>query len=140
MATKTFTTMVQIEGFIESACAKAVEITCNRLLGTLQELIMSEYYDLFDPEKYRRTMQFYDSATTRILNKLTGEIFMDADSMNYGAYWDGETQLYMADAGFHGSVYDYEDGHFWKEFIAYCEKNAKKILKEELVKQGLKLV
>lgn len=140
METKTFTTMVQLEGYIKSACTKAVENACNRLLGTLQELIMSEYYNLFNPKEYKRTMQFYNSATTKMLDELTGEIFMDADSMDYGAFWEGQTQLYMADAGFHGSVYDYEDGHFWKEFIAYCEKNAKKILKEELVKQGLKLV
>lgn len=140
MATKTFTGFVSMKNGIESACTKAVENACGRLLGTLQQLIMSEFYDLYSPEKYQRSYSFYESATTKMLNSLTGEIFMDADSMDYGSYWDGETQLYMADAGFHGSADIYEDGHFWQEFILFCQKNAKNILREELIKQGIKLV
>ena len=93
-----FRTNVELQKYMEKACEKAVESACNRLLGTLQELIDSEYYDKYEPDYYRRTYQFWRSATMKMLNKTSGEIFMDADSMNYGAYWDGETQLYMADA------------------------------------------
>ena len=132
-----FRTNVELQKYMEKACEKAVESACNRLLGTLQELIDSEYYDKYEPDYYRRTYQFWRSATMKMLNKTSGEIFMDADSMNYGAYWDGETQLYMADAGYHGSAYIYEDGHFFKRFIEYCEDNASIILKDELIKQGL---
>lgn len=134
---KVFKTVIEPENYVESACTKAVENACNRLLGTLQELIDSEYYDKFDPDFYKRTYQFWRSATIKMLNKTSGKIFMDADAMDYGSYWDGETQLYMADAGFHGSVNIYEDGHFFKKFIEYCEDNAMDILKEELIKQGI---
>jgi len=146
MATKTFTTMVQLEGFIESACAKAVEITCNRLLGTLQELIMSEFYDAYDSETYSRTYQFYESAMTKMLSDSVGMIFMDADYMNYpfsgnGWAWSGQQQLEAANQGIHGgwSTSESEQHRFWDAFEDYCNKNAIKILKQELVKQGLKL-
>jgi hypothetical protein len=139
MGTKTFTTMVSLENFIQGACTKAVEKTCIRLLGVLQQLIMTEYYDLFSPDEYRRTFQFFESATIQMLNNMTGEIFMDETAMNYGQYWDGQTQLYMANSGFHGSTYYFEDGHFWDAFVEYCNKNAMKVLKEELLVQGLKL-
>ena len=36
---KVFKTVVELENYVESACTKAVENACNRLLGTLQELI-----------------------------------------------------------------------------------------------------
>ena len=140
MTTRTFTSFVQLEAMIHPLINKAVSITCNRLLGTLQELIMSEYYDQFEPDRYFRSFQFYESAVTRMLNNFTGEIFMDAQSMNYGAYWDGETQLNMADQGYHGTSEIKTEGRFWQEFIAFCDQNALKILKEELANQGLKTV
>jgi len=134
MATRTFTTMVQFKDMLNPLVTKAVSITCNRLLGTLQELIMSEYYDAFEPEKYVRSFQFYDSAMTKMVNNLMGEIFMDAKSMNYGAYWDGEAQLYMSAQGFHGTSEIQTEGRFWQAFIDFCENNAIRILKEELKK------
>ena len=138
MAQKIFTTMVSLENYIESACERAVENACNRLLGTLQELIDSEYYDQFEPSRYKRTYQFWESATTRMLNKTCGEIFMDAKSMNYGSFWNGELQLLYASDGYHGSKDIQTEGRFWEAFIDFCEKNAVKILKEELNKQGIK--
>ena len=36
----------------------AVENACNRLLGTLQELIDTEYYDQFEPDFYISSYQF----------------------------------------------------------------------------------
>lgn len=135
---KVFKTTVELQNYMDKLCSKAVENACNRLLGTLQELIDSEYYDLYEPDFYHRTYQFWRSATMKMLNNNCGQVFMDADAMNYGAYWDGETQLYMADAGFHGSAYIYEDGHFFKKFVEFCENNAVPILREELAKVGIK--
>ena len=146
MATKTFTTSVQLEGFIQSACAKAIKVTCERLLGTLQELIMSEFYDAYDNETYTRTFQFYQSAVTEMLTETSGMIFMNADMMNYpfsgrGWSWDGQTQLEAANQGVHGgwSTPESESHHFWDAFEKWCDENAIKILKEELVKQGIVL-
>ena len=138
MAQKIFTTMVSLENYIESACEKAVENACNRLLGTLQELIDSEYYDQFTPEKYKRTYQFWKSATTRMLDKNCGEIFMDADAMDYGSFWNGELQLLYASEGYHGSKEIQTEGRFWDEFLNFCKHNAVRILKEELNKQGIR--
>lgn len=43
---------------INVVCGKAVENACNRLLGSLQQIIDEEFYDVFDPEYYHRTYQF----------------------------------------------------------------------------------
>lgn len=137
MAQKVFTTMVSLEKYIESACEKAVQNACNRLLGTLQELIDTEYYDQFEPDYYKRTYQFWKSATTRMLSKNCGEIFMDESAMDYGSFWTGELQLLYASEGYHGHTDFQTEGRFWDSFIEFCEKNTNKILKEELVKQGL---
>lgn len=147
MATKTFTTMVEMENFIESACARAVEITCNRLLSKLQDLIMSEYYDAYDNRTYDRTYQFYRSAMTKMLTTTMGMIFMDANAMDYpfsgrGWSWDGATQLEQANKGIHGgwATEDSKQHHYWDAFEEYCDKNAVSILRNELEKVGIKTV
>lgn len=138
MVTKTFTTVVGLENYIEYACEKAVQNACNRLLGTLQELIDTEYYDQFEPDRYIRSYQFWRSATTKMLTKNCGEIFMDADAMDYGTYWTGEKQLEYASQGYHGHTDFQTEGRFWSTFVEFCEQNATNILKQELIKQGLK--
>ena len=115
----------------------AVENACNRLLGTLQELIDTEYYDQFEPDYYKRTYQFWRSATTKMLTQNCGEIFMDEAAMNYGAYWDGELQLQFASRGYHGTTAIQTEGRFWQAFLDFCEQNAVRILKEELRKQRI---
>lgn len=137
---KTFTSFVQIEKFVQSACTKAIESAANILLEKLQEFIMTEYYDLYTPIFYQRTMQFYQSAVANLISPNTAEIGMDETKMNYGDYWDGETQLYMADAGFHGSANIWRKGFFWKEFVAWCNENAIKILVNELRKNGIQVI
>ena len=117
----------------------AVENACNRLLGTLQQLIDTEYYDQFEPDYYKRTYQFWKSATTKMLTQNCGEIFMDEDAMNYGTYWDGELQLQFASRGYHGTTAIQTEGRFWQAFLDFCEQNAVKILKEELRKQGINI-
>lgn len=136
---KTFSTNIQIEKYIESACAIAVESACNRLLGTLQELIDTEYYDQYDPDFYSRTYQFWRSATVKMLNSNCGEIFMDKSAMDYGSYWNGEIQLQYASRGYHGNIHIQTKGRFWDKFIQFCSDNAIPILKEELKKQGVNI-
>lgn len=129
----------EIQRRMEKFCGIAIENTCQILLGVLQDYIMSEYYDKYDPEYYNRTYQFWKSAVTKMVKANCGQIFMNKDAMDYNDYWDGETQLYMADAGFHGSVDIYRKGHFFKKFISYCEDHAIDILKSELKKQKIKV-
>ncbi len=115
----------------------AVENACNRLLGSLQKIIDEEFYDVFEPNFYHRTYQFWKSATTKMLNQNCGEVFMDKTVMDYNSFWTGEKQLEAASIGSHGGwITDETKEHrFWKVFEEYCEKNAINILKEELRKQ-----
>lgn len=117
----------------------AVKNTCNRLLGNLQEIIDTEFYDVFEPDYYKRTYQFWKSATTKMLNQACGQVFMDKSVMNYNNFWTGEKQLYAANIGSHGGwITDETKEHrFWDTFIEFCENNVINILKEELRKQGL---
>jgi hypothetical protein len=140
MATKKFTTWVQLENYLQSACTKAIENTAKILCAKLSEFIIEDYYQKYEPLVYQRTYQFLNSASQRLLSPTSAEIYMDETAMSYGNYWDGETQLYMADAGFHGSAYIFREGFFWKDFLAYCDENAISILRKELAKQGIKTV
>lgn len=131
--------MSDLQNMINSACNKAVENACNRLLGNLQEIIDTEFYDTFSPDYYIRTYQFWRSATTKMLNKTCGQVFMDASAMNYGEFWSGEMQLQAANIGSHGGwITDSTREHkFWDTFIEYCKNNCIQILKEELRNQGI---
>lgn len=126
---------------VDIACSKAVENACNRLLGTLQQLIDAKFYDVFTPDFYNRTYQFWESATSEMLNQTCGKIFMDKSKMDYSNYWTAERQLLAANIGSHGGITTDEtkEHKFWDTFIVFCEKYAVKILKEELQKNGLKI-
>lgn len=126
---------------INAACNKSVENACNRLLGSLQQIIDEEFYDVFTPDFYRRTYQFWESATTKMINQTCGQVFMDKSKMNYNSFWTSERQLLAANIGSHGGIITDEtkEHRFWDTFIAFCEDHALDILKEELKKQGLKI-
>lgn len=117
----------------------AVENASNRILGNLQLIIDSEFYDVFEPEYYKRTYQFWKSATVKMLRKNCGQIYMDKSRMNYNSFWTAEKQLYAASIGSHGGWFTDESRKhkFWEVFIEFCELHAIGILKEELKKQGL---
>lgn len=141
---KVFRTIVELNRYIESACEKAVKNACSRLLVKLQELIMSEFYDVYETDTYSRTYQFYESAMTEMLTKTCGQIFMNPDQMNYpfsgrGWAWDGIKQLEAASLGSHGgwTTEESKKHRFWNAFEEYCDENAIPILKQELKKQGL---
>lgn len=131
--------MSDLKKQVDIACDKAVENACNRLLGKLQEIIDTEFYDVFEPDFYRRTYQFWESATTKMLNQSCGQIFMDKGKMNYNSFWTAEKQLFHANIGSHGGwITDETKNHrFWDAFIKYCDQNAISILKDKLRKCGL---
>ena len=102
-----FKSYEELEKYINKACSKAVQKTCDKLLEVLKAFIMSEYYDVFDPKKYQRTWQFYNSAMIQMLTDTCGRIFMNPDTMTYpvakeGWSWDGALQIYEANQGSHG--------------------------------------
>lgn len=134
---------------VDAACNKAVENAAKILLEKLQEYINKDYYDLYQPTYYSRTMKFYESAVANMIGKSTATIGIDELYMSYqypakytyldgtSGHWTGEDQVYMADAGYHGNFNIYRDGHFWKDFEKFANENAIDILKTELHKQGL---
>lgn len=141
MASKVFRTPVELKNYIQVLCDKAMENACNRLLGALQKIIIDEFYEIFEPDFYIRSYQFWKSATTDMLNKNIGVIFMDDTAMNYNSYWTGKKQLLAASIGSHGGwVTDETKEHrFWEVFEKYCAENAIQILEEELSNVGLKV-
>lgn len=134
---------------VDAACSRAVENAAKIILEKLQEYINKDYYDLYQPIYYSRTMKFYESAVANMIGKSTATIGIDELYMSYqypakytyldgtSGHWTGEDQVYMADAGYHGNFNIYRDGHFWKDFEKYANENAFDILKTELRKQGL---
>lgn len=139
MASKLFRTPVELKNYMQVLCDKAIENACNRLLGALQQIIIDEFYEVFEPDFYHRTYSFWRSATTEMLNKNIGVVFMDETAMNYNSFWTGKKQLLAASIGSHGGwVTDETKEHrFWEVFEKYCQENAIQILKEELRKVGL---
>lgn len=149
---KVFKTMIELQNHMQKAITKAVENASERVLQELQNYIMEDYYNLYQPEYYVRTKEFYKSAVAKMLNSNSAEIGISELYMSYQysanyrlqdnsmGHWTGEDQVYMADAGFHGNAYIYRDGHFWKDFEQWCDENAVNILREELQKQGIKTI
>lgn len=140
MATRTFTTWVQFQEMIEPLVQKALMSTARILAERLRESIDVQYYKdpQFYPNVYRRTYRFLDSASYQLLGKNMAEIFVDTDSMSYYNGFDPEQVVEWAGQSMHGSeLYETDTEDFWTVFEEYCDKNALRILKEELHKQGL---
>lgn len=143
MVTKTFTQFVQLQAMIEPMITKALMSTSRILAEKLRESIDSQYYNdpSFYPNLYRRTNKFLDSASYQLIGKNMAEIFVDTDMMNYSNGFDADQVVEWAGNSQHGADYyqtDTED--FWSVFESFCEENAIKILRQELQKQGLKLI
>jgi hypothetical protein len=157
MATKTFTTMVSMQNYIDSKCTIAIENAAKRLQEKLVEFIDNDYYAQYDPLYYKpRTFEFLKSAVSKMLNSNTASIGIDDEYFNYeyparymmfengggtdrnvSGHWTGEDQVNMAAQGYHGTYNIRTEGRFWEDFVDYCETNAVNILKQELKKQGL---
>lgn len=141
--------MSDLQTILEPLIEKAVQNASEILLAKLQEYIEEDYYKMYSPLFYQRTMAFYESAVANMTGKSSASVGIDRLYMSYQypskykyldaseGHWTGEDQVFMADAGFHGNVNIYRDGHFWKDFKVYCNKNAINILKIELRNQGI---
>lgn len=120
----TYKTFTQLVTAMNKNINIAVENACNRLLGSLQEIIDTEFYDVFEPDYYNRTYQFWKSATVKMITQNCGHIFMDKNEMNYNSFWTGEKQSHHANIGSHGGwITDETREHrFWETFTNFCEK------------------
>ena len=141
-----FSNFADFEKYLNQKINVAVKEACVRLLDELDSIIMEKYYEAYNPtgdvtrtKSYFRSFQFYSAATAKMMNQLTGCVFMDEDAMDYGEFWDGERQLAYAAEGYHGRKEIQTQWKYWDVFLEYVEKNSFKILKEEMKKQGIPL-
>ena len=138
MGIKTFKTTVMLENYIEKACEKAIENVARTVRDKLEEFIRDDFYNMYSPLFYTRTYMFLKSPKYNLLNKNTAEVFIDTDVMNYLGI-SGEDVANMASYGFHGSIDIFRPGFYWTDFIKYCDENVPRLLKYELIKQGINI-
>ena len=140
---KTFTTLVQMETFMNKACAIAIENVAKRVTEELRNYIDEDFYRQYKPKFYQRTYQLLNSPTYNMLNNTSAVVFIDTDAMHYlaGEYgFTGEDSAYYASLGWHGSPNIIRDGRYWEDFIEWVNKNIPVLMKQELKKQGLNVV
>lgn len=114
----------------------AVEKVADEMVNQLRYYLIEDYYNMYDPMDYDRTYQFQDAPSFEMLSSSMAKIFIDTDSMNYRGI-SGADVANMASFGFHGSIDIFRPGYFWTDFVAWCDENVPRMLKEELRNQGL---
>lgn len=139
---KTFTTMVQFQKMIEPLIRNALLAASVRIRNELRNIIDEQYYKDpdFYPNIYRRTNTFLDSASYQLIGKNMAEIGINTDEMHYYNGFDPDQVVEWASKSMHGSpLYQTGADDFWTTFENWADENVPKILKEELLNQGLKL-
>ena len=136
--TRTFTSNIQIQNFLESACEKAVQETAKIVRDKLEEFINEDFYSTYKPLFYDRTYMFLKSPKFNLLDSKTAELFIDTDVMHYLGI-SGEDVANLASYGFHGSIDIFRPGFYWTDFINWCDENVRRLIKENLKKQGLQI-
>ena len=140
MASKTFTTMVGLENYIESVCALAVKNAAKIICDKLKECINEQYYNdpYFYPNVYQRTETFLQSATYDLLSNNSAMIYVDGDGMHYQNGFDSWQVVEWASQSQHGADY-YQTNtiDFWTTFMEWCDGNVVNILRQELKKAGI---
>jgi len=137
---KTFTSLIGLENFVESACKTAVEKVAQRCKEELRSYVREDFYNQYAPKYYDRTYSFLFSATYKMLSGQSASVFIDTGVMNYLGQPSGITGDYvakMASLGFHGSPEIFREGYFWEDFMKWAEMNIPHLMKAELKKQGL---
>jgi len=143
---------------INNACEIAVKNTAEIMMEKLKEFMQTKYYDLYAPKFYiPRTYKFLNSAVYKMLNNQTALIGIDDSYFDYEypsnyrllgndnnpsgeiGHWTGEDQVYAAEYGMHGNANIYTDGHYWSEFIGWCNTNAVPLLIKNLKEQGVSI-
>ena len=114
--------MSDLKKILETRIQKALELTQDEILETIQEHI-DAYYSEYDPQKYIRSFKFQTESLikTNIVkegNKLSCTVEIDPDYLHYtypGGYMTGLGVVNLANQRSHGGVYDDDFGKFWDE-------------------------
>jgi len=140
---KIFTSTVALQNYIESACSKAVENTVIKIKDKLRDFIDEQYYNdpEFYPNWYQRTEEFLNSCAYEMLSPTKAQIGIDTDNMHYSNNFSGEQVAIWASKSMHGATYYQTNTQsYWDAFLEWADKNVVLILKDELMKQGIKTI
>ena len=137
---KTFSTIVDLQSYVQSACEDAVCETAEAAMAKLRECIEGQYYDdpEFYPEFYRRTEKFLDSAAWQLLSPTSAEVGIDTDSMQYRNDFSAKQIVEWASESRHGKYIQTGTEDFWSVFINWCDENLIRLLRQNLQKHGIK--
>lgn len=133
---KTFTTMVDLEKYMEFACEEAIKEVAKIVRDKLEEFINEDFYNLYSPLFYTRTYSFLKSPKYNILNKNSAEVFVDTDVMHYLGI-SGNDVANLASYGFHGSIDIFRPGFYWTDFIAWCDEKVPELMRQALKNKGI---
>ena len=139
---KVFTSIVDINNYVENACAIALEAVAKRMTEELESYIREDFYNQYRPRIYDRTYQLLKSPKYNMLNSKSAEIFIDIDSIHYliddpNYSYDKTDIVKLASMGYHGTTNIFRPGMFWEDFIDWCNKNVPHLMKTEFKKQGI---
>lgn len=140
---KIFTSVVDLQNYINISCNKAVESTAIIIRDKLKNFVNEQYYNdpEFYPNWYQRTETFLNSCAYEMLSSNKAQIGIDTDSMRYSNNFSGEQVALWASQSMHGApYYQTNTQSYWSAFLEWADNNVILILKEELEKQGLKIL
>jgi hypothetical protein len=140
MGVKTFSTIVQAKMLIEPLIEIAIKNVAQRMTEELESYIREDFYNAYRPKFYDRTYQLLKSPKFKMDNFNSATVFIDTDAMHYlsGEYgFTGQDSAYYASLGWHGSPDIMTEGHYWEDFMTWCNNNVVLLMRQELRKQGL---
>lgn len=143
MAVRIFKSIVGIENYLEGACEKAILETSKIAQEELTRCIQEQYYNDpgFYPNVYERTETLLRSATYQMLSKTSSEIYIDINGMHYRNGFNPWQVVAWASNSQHGAdYYQTSTQDFWTTFIDWANKNLINLLKQNLRKNGIKIV
>lgn len=137
---KTFKTFVELQGYVDTLCKKAIQETAEEARKELQRCVDEQYYQdpQFYPHVYQRTETFLSHVASQMLSSNSAEVYIDIEGMHYKNGFDAWQIVSWASKSKHGADYyqtDTED--FWTTFIEWCNSNLLVLLKKNLKKYGL---
>lgn len=148
------TSQVQLNNYITSKIRLALTFTMDELLEKLQEIIMDEVYNAYEPEWYSRTYDVINNWTTTkpiVLNHFVESTLAFTKPIRHGGFpnlhhgyseLNNNSMLEVINDGKIGDIFGFPNigaRPFWNVFELYVETNFTKILKENLSKLGLEV-
>lgn len=134
--------MSDLSKVLESRIKKALEMTALEAQKSLYQCIDEQYYKDpgFYPNVYKRTEEFLKHAAYQMVSSNIAEIYIDIEGMHYKTNFSPWQVVKWASESKHGAeYYQTENTDFWTKFIDWCNDNLINILKNNLIKQGLKI-